>query len=156
MMGRSLDWLLAEGWTPPPREFFSEETGLTPGYILTWIVGVVGVGMIAWIVAWLVERREQVPVHDNPKALFGELCAAHGLDRSARRLMIDLAQRQGLDNPARLFLRPESFTPVALDRAFVNVASDHRAAADALGRRLFGDEMPNSQARDASLAAIGH
>lgn len=154
MKGLLFDGLLAEGWTPPPRDFFSEDTGLTPGYMLTWAVGVIGVGLVVWGIAWFVERRDRARTCDDPRALFGELCAAHGLDRSSRRLMIDLAGRQGIGDPARLFLRPDLFQGHGLDRALAGAARDERLAVTALGRRLFGQQRSANDARPHPTAPL--
>jgi hypothetical protein len=43
------------------------------------------------------------------RALFRELCRAHGLSQSGRRLMKRLAAARGLPNPLLLFVEPRHF-----------------------------------------------
>ena len=52
----------------------------------------------------------------SPSALFLELCRAHRLNWSARRLLWQLARRRQLSNPAQLFVEPQHFEPDPLSR----------------------------------------
>jgi hypothetical protein len=46
---------------------------------------------------------------NSPRALFYELCRAHGLGASSRRLLRRLAAARGMTNPAALFVEPRHF-----------------------------------------------
>lgn len=70
---------------------------------------------------------------NSPQSLFRELCAAHGLDHSDRRLLRTLAAARGVAAPAELFVMPEHFDPDQLPPALATQA-DHLAR---LARRLF-------------------
>ena len=61
----------------------------------------------------------------SPRALFRELCRAHGLDASGRRLLKKLAAARGLSNPSLLFVEPKFFE-----------ATDMPAALQSSGTRL--------------------
>lgn len=101
----------------------------------------------------LVKFQEQHENLNSPKGLFRELARAHGLDRAARRLLLELAARHQLTDPARVFLEPERFDPALL------AGNDPARAAllDSLRTRLFQRDLPTppsaSAARHASAPA---
>lgn len=67
--------------------------------------------LLTCTLAWqLITRRPQREFRFNsPTRLFTELCRAHRLDRTNRRLLKQLAAERGLKNAALLFVEPEHF-----------------------------------------------
>jgi len=70
--------------------------------------------------------------HHSPARLFGELCQAHGLSRSERRLLQRLARSLGLPQAAALFLEPERFEPRHLTPALAPYATQLQAVRQRL------------------------
>lgn len=86
----------------------------------------------------LVKFQEKHENLNSPKGLFRELARAHGLDRAERHLLLELAARHQLTDPARVFLEPERFDP-----ALLTAHNPTRAAQlDALRTRLFQRDLP--------------
>ena len=54
-------------------------------------------------------RRRRDFAYDSPPRLFADLCRAHKLNWSNRRLLKHLAAARGLKCPATLFVEPEHF-----------------------------------------------
>ncbi len=112
MNGHMLDWriLLAEvdRLVHMGRRF--RHGGST--WKLGHLIGFLGVLILIVVGAWLLSRylsyRDGRGYH-SPKALFRELCRAHGLDGTSRRLLWKLAQSQQLSQPAQIFLEPDCF-----------------------------------------------
>jgi hypothetical protein len=74
------------------------------------IVGIVVVLMLTTIVFRIRARRAaRTFTPENPARLFREFCAAHGLKRSSRRLLQQLATARGLPNAMTLFIEPQHF-----------------------------------------------
>jgi hypothetical protein len=74
------------------------------------LIGIVAFLMLTAIVSRVLARRTaQTFTSDNPARLFRDLCAAHGLKRSARRLLQQLAAARGVPDCARLFAEPQHF-----------------------------------------------
>jgi hypothetical protein len=96
------------------------------------VVAFAVVGALLWLAFRFSQSKERRAI-DNPRALFRELCRAHGLDTRSMRLLADLARCHGLANPALLFVEPERFEP-----AYVNVKLPARSAElEELASRLF-------------------
>jgi len=99
---------------------------------------VVGMGVVAAaaLLIWsLVARRPPRHFVSNSGArLFRELCHAHGLSFSTRRLLKRLAAARGLTTPAILFVEPQNFDTSSLP------ANLHPAANELqrLRAQLFG------------------
>jgi hypothetical protein len=77
-----------------------------------WLIlsGVIAMLVLAATVSRI--RARQVGrtfTSENPARLFRDLCAAHGLRRSERRLLQQLATARGVTNAAMLFLEPRYF-----------------------------------------------
>lgn len=70
--------------------------------ILTFVAIVVTMGLL------LVRMRSQFQT-DSKRALFSELCRAHGLNASSRRLLKRLAAARRLSHAATLFVEPQYF-----------------------------------------------
>jgi hypothetical protein len=70
----------------------------------------------------------------SPVRLFRELCAAHRLKRSERRLLRHLSTARALNNPAMLFVEPQHFETKNLPPHLKTSAAELRA----LRAKLFG------------------
>jgi len=86
-----------------------------------------------WIASRLFKVRERRKTN-SPRALFRELCRAHGLSSSERNLLLRLASRQAPYNPAGIFLEPQHFD---LDHLPAAAAADVEEVKR-LRERLFG------------------
>jgi hypothetical protein len=102
----------------------------------TWIVWVV-IGAVALVVlgvtAEMIRRILQHGGGNSPTALFYGLCRAHGMDRSARTLLWDVACLHNLAQPARVFTEPRWLDPAVLQ----NCLGARTAEAAALHAQLF-------------------
>jgi hypothetical protein len=65
------------------------------------------IGTIVW--QSISRRRRRDFEYDRPPRLFADLCRAHKLNWSNRRLLKQLAAARGLKCPASLFVEPEYF-----------------------------------------------
>jgi hypothetical protein len=74
------------------------------------ILAAVTLLVIVTIVWQTISRRRHRDFHyDSPPRLFADLCRAHKLNWSNRRLLKHLATARGLKSPATLFVEPEYF-----------------------------------------------
>jgi hypothetical protein len=99
--------------------------------ILSTVVTVLAVSI--WLLSRIFYGREPRALN-SPRALFRELCRAHRLDSSSKRLLFDLARVHNLDHPARLFIEPERFAEPNLGPQLNSRRDELRALAE----RLFG------------------
>jgi hypothetical protein len=142
------------------RSFRGQDARLKPSDAL---VGVLFLGMLAaviWFLARLRGRRERGERQNSPQGLFHELCQAHGLDRSAKRLLEQLARGRRLGDPGVLFLDPGYFDLASADPALGAQAE----ALDGLRRKLFaglegagqhGPAAPPPLSQDETAATNG-
>jgi hypothetical protein len=105
--------------------------------LIPWLIVTAAVlGGLA-VLARIVARREK-QAFNSPRALFNELCKAHGLDLASRQLLRRLARAADIRQPARMFVEPQRFEPT-------NLPSDLRAqwpAIEALRAKLFAQTVP--------------
>jgi hypothetical protein len=74
------------------------------------ILAAVTLLVIVTVVWQTISRRRQRDFeYDRPARLFADLCRAHKLNWSSRRLLKHLAAARGLKFPATLFVEPEYF-----------------------------------------------
>jgi hypothetical protein len=74
------------------------------------ILAAVTLFVIVAIVWQTISRRRSRDFHyDSPPRLFADLCRAHKLNWSNRRLLKHLAAARGLKSPATLFVEPDYF-----------------------------------------------
>lgn len=128
--------LLAQGprFSDLGRNFRDGGAGLSTGNLIFAVTVVVGVTTSVWLLSrWLRIREERG--FNNPRALFRELCQAHGLERTDRRLLKSLARAHRLDHPSRLFLEPDRFDVSARPGAETLA---ERARLESLRDRIFG------------------
>jgi len=114
--------------------FDHQRPGLSTNQLLV-IVVVIALASIA-AVLWriLKSRASRTFSSDSAVKLFRELCAAHGISRSGRRLLKQLAEARGIADPAILFVEPQSFDAQ-------NLPPDLRSSSNELQRlneKLFG------------------
>jgi hypothetical protein len=72
------------------------------------------------------KRRRRDFDYDRPARLFADLCKAHKLNWSNRRLLKQLAAGRGLKLPATLFVEPEYFDTTNLPAALQPSAKELR------------------------------
>ncbi|TWU27321.1 hypothetical protein [Bythopirellula polymerisocia] len=107
-----------------PLEF----SDLVPYIVALLVLG----GITAAFVTY--RRRNDLgrPCTDSQK-LFRELCLAHDLDRSAQKLLGQLAEAFHLAQPSEVFVRPRVFSPEQLPEHL----QDEAARIAELRQRLF-------------------
>jgi len=84
--------------------------------------------LLAGTLAWQILRRrhQREFLTDSASKLFGELCRAHRLDRSSRRLLKKLAAERGINNEAELFVEPHYFDTTNLTATLKSSAVELR------------------------------
>ncbi|NQU21321.1 MAG: hypothetical protein HQ567_08570 [Candidatus Nealsonbacteria bacterium] len=98
-------------------------------YLGVAVVAIAVVCVGAYLASRLVHQRR----FNNDGTLFSGLCAVHALDRSARRLLVEVAGHRRLSQRARLFTDPRWLDPATLRGPIRRRANE----VDALRRRLF-------------------
>jgi hypothetical protein len=89
------------------------------------VLGMAAVAAAALLIWFLAARRPpRLFVSNSPARLFRELCHAHGLSFSTRRLLKRLAAAQGLATPAILFVEPKHFDTANLPPDLQSAAKD--------------------------------
>ena len=106
--------------------------------LLLYFVLVAALFAAIGLIAWIVGRRDQHQLFNSPRALFRTLSRAHGLDKSSRRLLQQIAASCKLKQPAELFVSPQHLAAARQATAFV----DHRTQIDRLIAKLFFVESP--------------
>ena len=97
---------------------------------------VVGIAMLCYKIA------DRAPMAVNtPTLILHELCRAHGLNASCRRLLERIADEAQLEQPATMFLGPQHFES-AVAKAEKNIKYDqrHQTMLGMLRRTLFVDQ----------------
>ena len=97
----------SEGFRSRSIEDNAVQTLLVTGALLAICIGLLFAGRYA-------RRFENLKSYDSPPELFRELCRAHGLNWSTRRLLKRLATEWKLSSPALLFVEPERFNAARL------------------------------------------
>jgi hypothetical protein len=95
--------------------------------ILTFAAIVVTMGLL------LVRMRSKFQT-DSKRALFSDLCRAHGLNAFSRRLLKRLAAGCGLTDAATLFVEPRHFESNDLPRALQAVKGELQCLRDRIYR----------------------
>jgi hypothetical protein len=95
---------------------------------------ILGLAIVAMVLRFLQRRAARTFTADSQKKLFHELCAAHCIKRSDRRLLKQLAAARGVADPATLFVEPRHFDPQCLPREMKADAQELRL----LNEILFG------------------
>ncbi len=77
---------------------------LLPFFIVLAVIGIaIAVGVQIY------KRRDYSKPCDDPQKLFRQICAAHKLNFSSRRLLLQLATALQMPQPAALFVTPAAF-----------------------------------------------
>jgi hypothetical protein len=98
------------------------------------VAGGLVIGCIVLLLVGRYARRfENRKSFDSPPELFRELCRAHGLKWSSRRLLKRLAAEWELPSPALLFVEPERFSTARLPAEW----RDDADRLESLRQRLF-------------------
>jgi hypothetical protein len=82
-----------------------------------------------------IRRFEYLKSYDSPPELFRELCRAHGLSWSTRRLLKRLAAEWQMSSPARLFVEPDRFNAACLPAEWQE--PENAEQLDRLSKKLF-------------------
>ena len=116
-------------------------SGPSAATILLILAAVAGLAALAWGASRLFRRR-QARRQATPKWLFDELCKAHRVESSDRRLLWAAAIEQHPENPSLLFIEPDSLRPHKLK--FRRRVEIDRLAA--VAGRIYGDLLPKADA----------
>jgi hypothetical protein len=81
-------------------------------------------GTLVW--QWIGRRPPRDFRCNSPSRLFGDLCRAHRLDRSSRRLLKQLASQCDARSPAELFVEPAFFDTANIPSALKASARELR------------------------------
>jgi hypothetical protein len=119
------------------REMGSEFRGERARMDFTEVLMVIAATIAAVVVFWLLARfaalREGRGTVNDPKLLFRQLCQAHGLSRTQRRLLQQVSEQAEVSPAPAIFLRPEVVDSALADPQFAPFHADLAA----LRRRLF-------------------
>lgn len=100
---------------------------------LPYLVGLLLLGIAVAVITRIIQRNDMSKPCDDPEKMFRELSRAHGLNYSQQRLLNQLAEGLGLDQPAQVFLTPSAFETSQIPS---ELRSEQRTI-QAIGRRLF-------------------
>ena len=90
--------------------------------VLVGMAAILVVVMLIWFRA--TRRPHRHFITNSAGRLFRELCRAHGLSYSTRRLLKQLSAARGLPSPALLFVEPKHFDPSTLPATLQPAARD--------------------------------
>lgn len=133
--GFDVYWLLArthdlrgfsEGFRSRSIEDNAVSTLIVTGVLMVICIGLMLAGRYA-------RRFESLKSYDNSPELFRELCRAHALNWSSRRLLKRLAAEWDLSSPALLFVEPERFNTSRLPAEW----RENAARLEQLRKQLF-------------------
>ena len=123
-----------------------QETPLNLTALLAVLGGMVVLALLAWAFSvW--QKRREARVLNSPRALFRELCSAHGLIRADRDLLYEIAQWHEIADPVQLFVEPHRF-----HAAEMHTALDCESEAKELHSRLFAVETAQGQVASTATA----
>jgi hypothetical protein len=114
--------------------FDHQRPGISTNLLAIFVIAVVVVIIAAVVWRELKRRAARTFRADSSAKLFRELCAAHGIKRSSRRLLKQLAEARGVSDPATLFVEPRYFEAQSLPRELKASAKELRL----LDETLFG------------------
>lgn len=103
-----------------------------PTYGLGQILLVLAAGLVAIALAVVLLRLCRRFRTNSSRALFRELCRAHGLNQSSRRALKRLATARGLKNCAVLFVEPRYFETTDLPPALKAAGTEIKLLHDRL------------------------
>lgn len=115
-----------------------------PWELLLLCAGLAALAFLAWLLKSYLAMRAEAR-RKCPRRLFRELCRAHGIGWSDRRLLVELARWHGLPLAAELFVASERFDP---EKAGGPLARRRERLA-ALQQRLFQGGLRSWNASEA-------
>lgn len=118
--------------------------------IVVGVLVLLGIAAGIALLSYLVSRQDKRRGFNSPRALFRELCKAHGLARSSRRLLRQLARWQRLSHPARIFLEPERFDPANLSPRLRAQIDDVRQVRDQIFARPIEEKDGKGQKKKSA------
>ncbi len=124
--------LAGEGHFVHMGERFRQGSGIDFHQVVLLLALLAVVVGVIWLLSRHIQRKEAAG-YNQPRALFRELCRAHELDWSDRRLLLQVAHLQRITNPTWLFVQPELWN---VDRLEGGLESQ-RARVAALRDKLF-------------------
>ena len=133
--------LLARTELTEAFEQFGRRSVLFSGLLLLVLAALIIGGLAIQVRIKLQERKQQLNDH---RQMFLELCAGHQLSQQESDLLGELARGIRLDEPDRLFVRPDLFAQ-ALDRCRDTRPEITVRELDRLGEKVFGppaDDKP--------------
>jgi hypothetical protein len=138
MTGHHASWLLAQAdsFTHISRRFQPGGNSFSWLEAAVWLLLIAGAVGLAWFAYQLYDRMLKTQQR-SPAWLFRELCAAHGLGLSDRRLLHWLARAHNVAHASQLFLRPSAFEHANLPPNLV----DWQDRVGELREKLFGTEV---------------
>ncbi|WP_145055351.1 hypothetical protein [Lignipirellula cremea] len=144
MLSRSIFPLLADGRIDELGGHIRQGASFNLFHLGVLAIAMAGLGIGIWIISrWV--NRGQDGGYRNPRAIFRELCSAHELDYSSRRLLKSLARAQNLDNAAYVFLQPDRFDPRLLPPRLAS----QRDRLQTIRDRIFGRSLADTESTKA-------
>jgi hypothetical protein len=87
------------------KRYSSQSSSLSNNWFL--IAAILTIGALWFgLYYWDRYRKNLASKGDSPKSLFLELCRAHKLSRSERTVLLQIAEKSKLQNPAMIFVDP--------------------------------------------------
>ena len=80
--------------------------GLDAMGVAMLLATLIAIGVLIWALVTRMNRHSGRERFHDPRGLFKELCKAHELKHTSRKLLSAIAKHQGLRQPARIFLEP--------------------------------------------------
>ncbi len=77
--------------------------------LLPFFIALAVIGIAIAVGVQIYKRRDYSKPCDDPQKLFRQICAAHKLNFSSRRLLLQLAMALQMPHPAALFVTPAAF-----------------------------------------------
>jgi hypothetical protein len=105
-----------------------------PAYDNGELLTILTLAVLFITVILLLIRVRSIFQTDSKRGLFSELCHAHGLKASSRRLLTRLAAARRLKNPSLLFVEPAHFESSNLPHAMQHAADELQLLRD----QIFG------------------
>src|SRR5262249_41768320 len=95
-------------------------------YELLLLIAVTVLVIVTIVWQTISRKRRRDFAYDSPPRLFADLCRAHRLNWSHRRLLKHLAAARGLKCPTELFVEPEHFDMINVPAALRPSANELR------------------------------
>lgn len=120
---------------------FRLRSNTDPRSLLALVLLLIGVVVVVWGASRWFQIRERRKRH-SPRALFRELCRAHGLSARDRHVLWQLGCRHFVNQPAAIFVAPQYFEPQYFEPQYaaqgaVGCSTD-AAELQRLRQQLFG------------------